>query len=295
VVRCACIDVGSNTTRLLVAEEEDGRPREVLAERAFTRLAKGLDPDGAIVPEKIAEVAEIVARQVRLAGELHATSVRVVATSAVRGASNGDALARAIEAACRLPVEVLSGEEEARLSFAGAIGMLQNPPAGALGVVDVGGGSTELVVGTVAEGVTWSVSLPLGSSVITDSDLPRDPPSVDDLTRLRARIGAIFERIEAPRPSAAYAVGGSATSLQQLVGAVLGPAALALGLQALVAHPAAEVAQRLGLHAARVRLLPAGILLLDAAARTLRAPLQMGSGGLREGVVLEELRRNSAC
>jgi exopolyphosphatase/guanosine-5'-triphosphate,3'-diphosphate pyrophosphatase len=294
VVRCACIDVGSNTTRLLVAEVEDGRPREVLAERAFTRLASARDDAGALAAEKIAEVAQIVARQVRVAGELHAGCVRVVATSAVRGASNGDVLARAIEAASGLPVEVLTGEQEARLSFAGAVGMLPAPPPGELGVVDVGGGSTELVVGTVADGVTWSVSLPLGSSVVTDSDLPHDPPSVQELTRLRERIAASFDEIEAPCPSIAYAVGGNATSLQQLVGSGLGPHALALGLQALSGHPAADVAQRLGLHATRVRLLPAGILLLDAAARTLRAPLQMGSGGLREGVVLEELRRAAA-
>ncbi|MDX6692374.1 MAG: exopolyphosphatase / guanosine-5-triphosphate,3-diphosphate pyrophosphatase [Solirubrobacteraceae bacterium] len=274
-----------------MAEEEDRRPRELLAERAFTRLGSARDADGAIAPEKIAEVAETVARQVRLAGELGADRVRVVATSAVRDASNGDALARAIAAACGLPVEVLTGEEEARLSFAGAIGMLREPPLGELGVVDVGGGSTELAVGTIADGVTWSVSLPLGSSVATHSDLPHDPPSVDELTRLRARIGAIFDAVQAPRPTIAYAVGGSATSLQQLVGSVLGPHALALGLQALVGHPSAEVARQLGLHAERVRLLPAGILLLDAAARTLRAPLQMGGGGLREGVVLEELRR----
>ncbi|MGH2919094.1 MAG: Ppx/GppA phosphatase family protein [Solirubrobacteraceae bacterium] len=277
-----------------MAEDEDGRPRELLAERAFTRLAAAHAADGAIVPAKIAEVAQIVARQVRVAGELDVDCVRVVATSAVRAAPNAGALASAIEAATGLPVEVLTGEQEARLSFAGAIGMLPDPPPGALGVVDVGGGSTELVVGTAAEGATWFVSLPVGSSVVTESDLPHDPPSVDELTRLRSRLGAIFAEIDAPRPAAAYAVGGSATSLQQLIGSVLAADSLARGLQALVTHPADEVAQRLGLHAARVRLLPAGILLLDAAARTLQAPLQMGSGGLREGVVLEELRRRAA-
>jgi exopolyphosphatase/guanosine-5'-triphosphate,3'-diphosphate pyrophosphatase len=277
-----------------VAEDEDRRLREVLAQRVFTQLGAAHDEGGAILPEKVAQVAQVVAHQVRVASELDADRVRVVATSAVRGAANADALAEAIEVASGCPIEVLTGEEEARLAFAGAIGMLADPPAGELGVVDVGGGSTELVVGTAAAGVTWSVSLPVGSSVITDTDLRGDPPSVEELERLRSKIGAIFGHLDAPQPSAAYAVGGSATSLQQLVGAQLDAGSLARGLRALVGEPADQVAQRLGLHAARVRLLPAGILLLDAAARALRAPLRMGSGGLREGVVLEELRRMRA-
>jgi len=290
VARCACIDVGSNTTRLLVAEEDDQRLRELLAQRAFTQLGAARGADGQIPAEKINEIAGVVAIQVRLAGELNVDRIRVVATSAVRSAANAGALADAIEAACGLPVEVLTGEEEARLAFAGAIGMLPDPPRGELGVVDVGGGSSELVVGTVAEGATWSVSLPLGSSVVTETDLPNDPPSLEELTQLRGKIGAVFEQVDAPRPGAAHAVGGSATSLQQLLGSVLGSDALERGLQTLAAHRSDEVARQLGLHPARVRLLPAAILLLDAAARALQAPLQMGSGGLREGIVLEELR-----
>ncbi|MBA3327714.1 MAG: hypothetical protein H0T43_05380 [Solirubrobacterales bacterium] len=97
--------------------------------------------------------------------------------------------------------------------------------------------------------------------------------------------------MDAPRPSAAYAVGGSATSLRRLVGAVLERDSLSRGLQALTSRSSAEVALRLGLHAERARLLPAAILLLDAASRALQAPLQMAPGGLREGIVLEELSR----
>jgi exopolyphosphatase / guanosine-5'-triphosphate,3'-diphosphate pyrophosphatase len=97
--------------------------------------------------------------------------------------------------------------------------------------------------------------------------------------------------VQAPRPATAYAVGGSATSLQRLVGSVLEREALARGLQALVTRPAAEIALRLGLHPDRARLLPAGILLLDAASRALHAPLRLAGGGLREGILLEQLAR----
>jgi exopolyphosphatase/guanosine-5'-triphosphate,3'-diphosphate pyrophosphatase len=290
VVRCACIDVGSNTTRLLVAMADGARLHELFSERAFTRLGLACGRDGEIASDKVAEVAAVVARQARIAHELGAASLRVVATSAVRQAVNAPALAAAITEACGATLEILDGDDEARLAFAGAVGMLADPPAGLLGVVDVGGGSTELVVGTAAGGVRWSVSLPVGSGVVTRSDLPTDPPSAAELARLRRKLARVFEGVEAPRPAMAYAVGGSATSLQRLVGSLmLEREALARGLQALVTRPAAEIALRLGLHPERARLLPAAILLLDAASRALQAPLQLAGGGLREGVVLEQL------
>jgi exopolyphosphatase/guanosine-5'-triphosphate,3'-diphosphate pyrophosphatase len=291
VPRCACIDIGSNTTRLLVVEDDGARPRELFTERAFTRLATSCEPHGEIGPLKVAEVAGVVARQVRIAHELGALELRIVATSAVRGAINGAVLTDAVCAACGVAPEILSGEDEARLAFAGAIGMLASAPAGVLGVVDVGGGSTELVVGTATTGVTWSVSLPLGSSVVTDRDLPSDPPSPDELDRLRAKLAAAFAGVQTPELAAAYAVGGSASSLQRLVGDELSCESLERGLRTLVARPSEEIALALGLHAERARLLPAGLLLLDAAARALDAPLQLAGGGLREGVVLEQLAK----
>jgi exopolyphosphatase/guanosine-5'-triphosphate,3'-diphosphate pyrophosphatase len=289
VPRCACIDIGSNTTRLLVGEDEDGAMRELLAQRAFTKLISARGPDGAIAAGKLDEIAAVVALQVRLAQELGVSAVRVVGTAAIRDSSNPGELAEAIAAACGARLEVLSADDEARLAFAGAIGMLADPPPGELGVVDVGGGSTELVVGTALGGVTWSVSLPVGSGRITETDLRHDPPSVDELTELRARLARTFAEIDAPRPARAYAVGGSATSLQRLIGGVLEFESLARGLSALTTLPSAELAPVLGLHPERVRLLPAAIILLDAASRTLNAPLQMGLGGLREGIVLEGL------
>jgi exopolyphosphatase/guanosine-5'-triphosphate,3'-diphosphate pyrophosphatase len=291
VARCACIDIGSNTTRLLVVEDGGPRPRELASERAFTRLGSSRDPCGEIGSHKVAEVAAVVARQVRLAHELGVPEPRIVATSAVRDAVNAAALTAAVAAACGLDLEILSSEDEARLAFAGAIGMLASAPAGRLGVVDVGGGSTELVVGSAVDGVTWSVSLALGSSVLTDLDLPSDPPSAAELARLRGKLARAFAGIDAPQPSAAYAVGGSAGSLQRLLGGVLDRATLAQGLRTLVSRPAAEVALALGLHAERARLLPAGLLLLDAASCAMNAPLRLAGGGLREGVVLEQLSR----
>jgi exopolyphosphatase/guanosine-5'-triphosphate,3'-diphosphate pyrophosphatase len=289
VARCACIDIGSNTTRLLVAEGGQPRPRELFSERAFTRLGAARDADGAIAAHKLAEVAAVVARQVQLAREHGVHEPRIVGTSAVRDAVNAAALTAAVAGACGLPLDILSGEDEARLAFAGAIGMLARAPSGRLGVVDVGGGSTELVVGSVADGVTWSVSLALGSCTVTERDLPSDPPTPAQLARLRDKLARAFAGVRAPQPATAYAVGGSATSLQRLVGGVLSRDTLSRGLQELVARPSAQVALALGLHPERARLLPGGLLLLDAASRALNAPLQLAGGGLREGVVMEQL------
>ena len=93
---CAAIDIGSNTTRVLVAEPVDGQLKKVMEQRAYTRINKALDADGAIQPEKVEEVAEVVATQVRLARELGAETIRSVATAAVREAPNGGSWREAI-------------------------------------------------------------------------------------------------------------------------------------------------------------------------------------------------------
>lgn len=286
-MRCACIDIGSNTTRLLVAESRDSRLQEVMAQRAFTRLGSA-DP-GAIPAEKVAEVAELVASQVRMARECGVEAIRIVATAAIRHAPNRDAFCAAVESVAGVAVTVLSGDDEARLAFAGATRTLQHVPLGEIGVVDVGGGSSELVVGTMAAGVTWSASFRIGSCFLADSYLRADPPGVDDLERVRAHVAGVFEGLDAPRPDVAYAVGGSATSLRRLVGAELNHATLSHGLRVLGAAGAEEIARRYELHPERVRVLPAGMLLLDEVARVFGCALRIASGGLREGVVLEEL------
>jgi exopolyphosphatase/guanosine-5'-triphosphate,3'-diphosphate pyrophosphatase len=286
---CACIDIGSNTTRLLVAEPSGGQLREILAQRAFTRLGKGLRDDGRIAPEKVDEVAGVVATQVRLARELGADPIRAVATAAIRDAANYEEVCAAVLATAGIEVAVLSGEEEARLAFVGATKMLGYPVGGDIGVVDVGGGSSEIVIGTVAGGVGWSTSFRVGSGYLADAYLRSDPPSASELESVRRHVDGIFEGLEIPRPEQAVAVGGSATSLRRLVGAVLEHETLERAVRVLSSNPIAEVARRFELDPERVRLLPAGILLLEGCSDRLGRPLKIGKGGLREGVILELL------
>ena len=284
---CACIDIGSNTTRLLVAEVRGGRLREVLQQRAFTRLGA----KGGIGPAKVAEVAEAVAAQVRAAREAGAEHIRTVGTHAIRQAANRQDLLDAIEREAGVRVEVLTGEDEARLAFRGATHALNGAPDQEVAVVDVGGGSTEVVCGTRADGVTWSVSYQVGSGYLADRYLHGDPPALAEVEEARAHARAVFEALDAPRPHAAYAVGGSATSLLCLVGGVLDRRTLHRAVDLLANVPADEIARRFELHPERVRLLPGGILLLDAAAEVLGAPLQIARGGLREGALLDDRER----
>jgi exopolyphosphatase/guanosine-5'-triphosphate,3'-diphosphate pyrophosphatase len=280
---CACIDIGTNTTRVLVAEVDGGRLVEVLQQRAFTRIGKGMTAGGAIPPAKTAEVASVVARQLSLAAEAGASRVRVVATAAIRSCANRDDFVAGIDAR----VEILDGEEEARLAFLGATRTLGRRLDGTIGVVDVGGGSTELAVGTYDGGVTWSSSYRLGSGSIAEDHLRSDPPARAELAAARAHACGVLGHAPVPQPDCAVAVGGSAASLRTVVGDVLEPATLERALGVLSSAPAANVAHRYALDAERVRLLPAGILILDAASQVLGQPLQIGHGGLREGVLLD--------
>jgi exopolyphosphatase/guanosine-5'-triphosphate,3'-diphosphate pyrophosphatase len=286
-VRRACIDIGSNTTRLLVADVDEGRLREVHQERVFTRISRGLLSGGGISEAKLAEVAEVVAEQLRVARALGASEVMALATAAIRRASNREELGGAVRTSCGLEVTVLTEEEEARLAFIGAARTIEGSPDGALGVIDVGGGSSELAVGRAPNRVEWSSSVAVGSGDVADAFLHSDPPSPGELGRARQHVVRAFTGINAPPTCLAVAVGGSATSLRRLAGELLDDAVFSRTLGLLGSTTGDEVTRRFGLDRERVRLLPGGLLILQAAAERFGSDLKIGYGGLREGALLE--------
>lgn len=293
----ACIDVGSNTTRLLVAELRDGRLRELAAQRAFTRLGKCVLEEGAVSARKLAECAAVVAAQAQIARDLGVLAIDVVGTAVVRDAPNRAELEAAVQEAAGVPMRVLSGEEEARLAFAGVVGTLTGAADGRIAVVDVGGWSTEVVLGTRASGVSWSQSFRLGSGLLADVYFHADPPDRRELAAVTAHVSEVLEPLHAQRPDRALAVGGSAASVRRIVGRELSRYALERSLELLSRSSCDEVAARIDLHPERVRLMPAGIAIMHELSRRLDIELELGNGGLREGVVLElaartgELRR----
>ena len=288
-VLCAAVDIGSNTTRVLVAEPLDGQLRKVMEQRAYTRIDKSSKRKNRIKAEKIAELADVVTTQVRLAEELGAQAIRIVATAAIREAKNGDQVVKEIAESAGGPVEILSEEEEGRLAFLGATKTLGHPVEGDVGVVDVGGGSSEIIIGTVADGVRAVRSFKIGSGAIAEEFLANDPPSASEIRAVRDYIGEFFEDVELEQPDQAVAVGGSATSLRTLVGAVLEYETLVRAVRVLAGAPIADVAKRFELDPRRVAILPAGVLLLEKLSDLLGQPLQIGKGGLREGVILDLL------
>src|SRR6201999_3271858 len=159
---------------------------------------------------------------------------------------------------------------------------------GPIGVVDVGGGSTEVILGTVPNGVEEVRSWQIGSGGVGRSLVSRaSPPAAAEIRRVRDHIDFFFDGVEIDHPAQAVAVGGSATSLRRLVGAVLEYETLERAIRVLSADPAVDVARRFELDPRRVRILTTGVLLLEKVSELLGQPLQIGKGGLREGIILD--------
>lgn len=310
-MRRACIDIGSNTTRLLVADCVGSDLHPCRQERAFTQIGRSLDESGAIPEAKLSEVVATVRDQLAIAQELGAEQIQCVATAGVRRASNGHALVKLIAGACRgLETRILTGAEEARLAFTGAA-WAGGAVSGTLAVVDAGGGSCELAVGEAPQRVRWWVSVPIGSSDVTARWLCSDPPTSAELVQAREQIQASFATVH-PRPAGrVIAVGGSATSLRTVAtggGAASARTADSAGrpassppcAEATVDAPAFKhllatvaqldstaLAQRFEIDMQRARLLAGGLLILDTVSELFGAPLELGRGGLREGLLLE--------
>lgn len=292
-MRRACIDIGSNTTRLLVADcGEEGGLVPLHEERAFTRIGSSLSGSGEIPEEKLDEVVAAVTEQLTSARRLGAAEVTCVATAGVRHAANGAELVERVTGACGgVEVRVLTGEEEARCAFTGAVwGLGPQAPGRTVAVVDVGGGSTEIAAGGPPDRVEWWVSLAIGSAALARTSMTSDPPAADEIERARGRLDAQLGALSPPPVDVVIAVGGSANSLRVFAGGRLDQAAFARALAALSASPAAEIATRTGLEVARVRLMPAGILILEAVSRLFASPLLIGTAGLREGLLLAAQR-----
>ena len=288
-MRCACIDVGSNTTRLLVAEPIPGGIRVLCNERVFTLIGRSLGEDARIPAEKVEETAEAVAAQAGQARALGVERIRAVATAAIRRAANARELVAAVEHHASLRLEVLTGEEEARLAYKGAAHVFGG--AGTLAVVDVGGGSTEIAFGDAEGRIEYATSVPVGSSTLAERHLVSDPPRIEQIERARTEVAQAFGGFESRPVDRAVAVGGSASSLQHLAGSELSQEELAVALEILRSESAWDIAARFELDPERVRLMPAGVLVLAELAGRLRQPLRICKGGLREGVIMEMIER----
>jgi exopolyphosphatase/guanosine-5'-triphosphate,3'-diphosphate pyrophosphatase len=216
-VLVAAIDIGTNTTRLIVAEVSGGELRELERRTVITRLGEGVDRSGRLSSEGIARVEQTLAEYESIAAELSAPTPLAVATSAVRDASNGEELLASVERRFGFRVRLLTGAEEALLAFRGATA--GRTLSGCVLVVDIGGGSTELVLGD-ADGPSFHLSLDIGAVRLTERFLESDPPTESEQAAcaeavrrlLRERVPA--EALAAPRSAIGNA--GTITTLAAL-------------------------------------------------------------------------------
>lgn len=219
-MRVAAIDVGTNTTRLLVAAVNATGYRELVRRLTFTRLGEGVDATGRLRPEAIQRTLNTIADYCSECGELDVSVIRIAATSAVREALNrGEFLSAATELVGR-PVEVLSGEEEARLSFLGATFDLG---PGSYLVCDIGGGSTEFVVGSLSDQPDLhAVSLDLGVVRLTERFIRSDPVEAAESMALESAIDGTLLGAHMPPTSESTRFVGVAGTITSLAAIKLG-------------------------------------------------------------------------
>jgi exopolyphosphatase / guanosine-5'-triphosphate,3'-diphosphate pyrophosphatase len=278
--RVAVVDVGSNSTRLLIADVDGRRVSEVERQSRVTRLGRGVDLSGQLSAEAIEAACGAIGDYVALCREKEVETVAAIATSAVRDASNGDAFVAELRERFALSAEVLDGEEEARRTYRGAT--FERPPSELTLVIDIGGGSTEMVVGTGGE-IAFHTSLQAGVVRHTERHFSGDPPTVAEMEALAGDIGGLIasslEEYNEPWPSTGIAVAGTPASLaavdlglepydpSRVHGHVLSLQTIQRLLSRFASAPLAERAAIPGLHPDRAPTIIAGCVILIEAMR----------------------------
>lgn len=289
-MRVAVIDIGSNTARLLIATVTTrGLIVPLATERAYLRLGSEIELTGTVGPEKIDQCALICEKYVRRCVDLGSELTTVIVTAPGRQAASAAALTEAITRATGLPVRVLSAESEGRLAYAGAVAVARTTRKlpEVVAVVDSGGGSTEIAIGTPALGATWVRSVDLGSLRLTRAYLHDDPPTARQIGAARNAVRDALSELSPPRAGLGVAVGGSARALGKMIGPQLDVDTLDDAVTLLARGPAARATGSFKITVERAETLLAGALLLGETCRALGMSLEIGRGGLREGAALE--------
>jgi len=270
--RVAVIDVGTNSTRLLVADV-DGGVAPLERRSTVTRLGRGVDLSGRLASEAIEDVCGAIDGYVGILQELGAETVEVIATSAVRDAENGSAFVAELRERFALSARVLDGEEEARLTYLGATS--EALPSEPTLVVDIGGGSTELIVGSGSD-ISFHDSLQAGVVRHSERHINSDPPTAGELEALATDVrGLIADSIgTGVEARQGIAVAGTPTSLAAVTmelepydptrvhGQVLDLPSIQVILSRLASLPLAERVEVPGLHPDRAPTIVAGVVIL---------------------------------
>ncbi len=273
MTRVAAIDIGTNSTRLLVADVENGQLTDIVRRSVVTRLGEGVDAGRRLLPEPIARTLEAIARYAVEIGELGVARTVAVATSAARDAENGAEFLREVGRRFGFSTRLLSGDEEAELTRLGV---------GAVGettlVLDVGGGSTELILGS------RRTSIDVGSVRLTERFLHADPPTASELAEASAFVAGLLPELEV---AAAVGVAGTVTQLHLIAGELTAEV-VEREVDRLAAMTLAERAGVPGMDPARAPVVVGGALVVREVIRRYRlASLAWSERDLLDGVALE--------
>ncbi|WP_022919340.1 Ppx/GppA phosphatase family protein [Ruania albidiflava] len=302
MTRVAAIDCGTNSIRLLIADRSaDGTLTDLVRRMEIVRLGQGVDRTGRFDPVALQRTLATTGEYAAECRTHQVQAVRFVATSASRDAANSEEFFTGVRAALGVDAEVITGTEEAALSFAGAVRILgpDDPPARL--VVDIGGGSTELVLG--GQSVQQSISLDIGSVRMTERHIHTDPPTVAELDAARADIRAALEEAAAALPLASVrtlvGVAGSVTTItaaalglqeyqrERIDGARLTPEQVRAACEQMLTLPR-EARAALGfLHPGRVDVIGAGALIWSEVVSRVAQEVADGGGHLDQVITSE--------
>jgi exopolyphosphatase/guanosine-5'-triphosphate,3'-diphosphate pyrophosphatase len=304
-MRLGVLDVGSNTLHLLVVDAHRGaRPIPAFSHKAELHFGEHLDDENRLTDECARQLRDFVEEALRIAEDKGVHETLAFATSAVREAANGDEVLAMIEAKTRVSIRVLPGSDESRLTFLAARRWF-GWSSGRLLMLDIGGGSLEIAAGH-DEDPAVAISLPLGAGRLTREWLPDDPPSADDVRRLRKHVRAEIARsagtvLREGKPTLSVATSKTFRQLARIAGAA--PSSDGPYIRRMLRHssvteiaeriPRMSVAERVeipGVSQGRAPQLAAGAIVADAAMDLFDlAELEICPWALREGVILRRL------
>jgi exopolyphosphatase/guanosine-5'-triphosphate,3'-diphosphate pyrophosphatase len=296
-VNLAAIDIGTNSVKLLVGRVAGRRVTPVLHRTIITRLGEGLQKTGAISDEAAARTIAALAELKALAEDRGAERLQAVGTLALRAATNGQDIIDRIKEELGLPIRILTGEEEAKISFQGAVGASQAEQV--LGI-EIGGGSTQIMVGTQARlHASWSLNM--GAVMLTEEFLKSDPPGAEEMVAMSAAISRHLQNVIARvgRNGELVGIGGTVSAILSQLRRndggdprefhqtsvsfeTVSALSIHLSLKTLTER------ERLGIEKGRADIIVAGAWILAAAMSHLEAPsLRASAHGLRHGVLID--------
>jgi exopolyphosphatase / guanosine-5'-triphosphate,3'-diphosphate pyrophosphatase len=290
----AALDVGSNTVRLVVARLCGESIETVTDLSAFVRLGSGVDSSGKLDPVRQLLAINAVAEFAEAAKQAGAHDIIAVATSAVRDAQNGQSFVDTVHKDTGVDVQIISGEREAQLTYLGAT--LGLPSTGSSIVVDLGGGSGELIAASSGD-IAWAESLPIGGSRLTERFVHHDPPLPDELEAVKTYVGELLKALPPHDPDHAVMTGGTARRVPALAGkgatdTALRRADLAAAVDTLLREPAARITEQYGIEPERAGVLPAGVAALLAIIDFYTVErVTITLNGIRQGMIVDRLQQ----